>query len=57
MSRHPLGYTRLMRWRLVCERCGHEWKCIGDPPESCAKCKSKYWDHPRGSLKMGPKKK
>lgn len=35
-----------------CERCGHDWqsKPIGDKfkePRSCAKCKSKVWNHPR----------
>ena len=35
---------RLDGWACKCERCGHEWKSIGDaPPIRCAACKSPYW--------------
>ena len=46
-------------WDCVCERCGHKWQSIGEKaPAKCSACKSKYWEHPRGTLKMGrPKKK
>ena len=45
-----------------CLRCGHEWRPSqydkqGNPvrPGTCPKCRSPYWDKPRGQ-KRGPKK-
>jgi predicted Zn-ribbon and HTH transcriptional regulator len=43
----------------VCERCGHTWILRdGKLPKTCPnlKCKSPYWNLPRGQPK-GPKKK
>lgn len=38
-----------------CLRCGHEWIPHGsEPPKVCPKCKSPYWNIPRGQ-KKGPK--
>jgi len=33
-----------------CERCGHEWAPREKEvtPKVCPKCKSPYWDRPRG---------
>jgi predicted Zn-ribbon and HTH transcriptional regulator len=32
-----------------CERCGHQWVPRGEAaPRVCPKCKSPYWDKPRG---------
>lgn len=35
-----------------CERCNHLWVPRDDTlPKVCPKCKSPYWDTPRGSRK------
>ena len=36
-----------------CERCQHVWvpRNIDEPPRVCPKCKSPYWDRPRGTKK------
>jgi predicted Zn-ribbon and HTH transcriptional regulator len=35
-----------------CERCGHKWVPREDEsPRVCPKCKSPYWDRPRGERK------
>lgn len=57
MARRFLRWVREKQWRLTCERCGHVWEVIGEPPEACAKCRSKYWDHPPGTLKRGRPRK
>ncbi len=45
-------------WFCTCERCGHTWEVLGEaPPKSCARCKSKGWNTPPGSVKPGPKPK
>ena len=33
-----------------CERCGHEWvpRKANEHPRVCPKCKSPYWDRPKG---------
>ena len=50
--------TRLVGWSCKCERCDHTWDAIGKAaPVACAKCKSRYWNIPRGTLKRGPKPK
>ena len=33
---------------LKCERCGHEWVPRIPNPRLCAKCKSAYFDVPKG---------
>ena len=47
----------------TCERCDHRWTPrkpleTTDPPlpKVCAKCRSKYWNTPKGTVKPGPKK-
>jgi hypothetical protein len=39
--------------RLVCkcERCGHEWIPQTDEVYTCAKCRSPYWNKPKGDSK------
>lgn len=37
---------------LRCERCGYEWVMFKEP-ERCGKCKSKYWNIPKGKLPIG----
>lgn len=32
-----------------CLRCNHEWASKLDKPRTCSKCRSPYWDIPRGS--------
>ena len=43
-----MGVGIIKRDAFRCERCGHEWiseKFTPDnPPISCAKCKSPYWN-------------
>ena len=68
LSKRCIGTVK--RYALTCERCGHggtpgckahgvvRWHVLGDLPEGCACCSSKYWNHPRGTLKRGrPEKK
>lgn len=33
---------------LTCERCGHRWTPHQDEVRICPKCKSAWWDTPRG---------
>lgn len=41
---------------LKCKRCGHKWPPrTSSLPKVCPKCKSPYWNIPRGVLKKGPK--
>ena len=36
-----------------CKRCGHEWRPRQDePPVQCPKCRSPYWDIPRGLTRI-----
>ena len=37
----------------TCERCGHVWANDAPHPRRCSKCKSAYWDVPKGVLKPG----
>jgi len=42
--------TNLEGWQ--CERCGHTWRprhytSEDEPPQTCPKCKSAYWNQPR----------
>lgn len=42
--------------RGPCTRCGHRWTVVGSPskrPKCCARCKSPYWDRPRGAVPRG----
>ena len=40
-----------------CERCGHKWVKRGDEdPKVCPKCKSPYWDTPKGDKSSKNKK-
>lgn len=40
--------------RYHCERCGCDWvRRTEDKPLRCAKCRSPYWETPRGKLPMG----
>jgi hypothetical protein len=32
-----------------CLRCEHQWASKLDKPRTCSKCRSPYWDVPRGS--------
>jgi len=39
-----------------CERCGHIWPPRGqEEPRVCPKCKSPYWNKPRGKNIHGKK--
>lgn len=53
LGQKSLGTVEVTHWALKCERCGHEWETIGDPPVYCAGCHVKNWNHPRGTLKRG----
>jgi len=45
-------------WSNTCERCRHSWESTGAAaPKACARCKSRYWNVPRGTLTRGPKPK
>jgi Zn finger protein HypA/HybF involved in hydrogenase expression len=59
LGQKKLGTVRVTRWALKCERCGHEWETLGDPPVYCAGCHVKNWNVPRGVLRRGrpPQKK
>jgi len=41
--------AKVQIWGFRCERCEHEWapREPGQPPTTCPKCKSPYWDRPR----------
>ena len=45
--------VKLMGYR--CERCDHEWlpRDKTQEPRVCPKCKSPYWDIPRGTNRRG----
>lgn len=35
-------------WHCVCERCDHHWDSVGSqPPVSCGRCKSAFWNRPK----------
>lgn len=53
VGQKKLGTVTLDRWELRCERCAHKWEIVGEPPGSCAACKSRYWNVKRGKLKVG----
>jgi predicted Zn-ribbon and HTH transcriptional regulator len=36
----------------TCERCGHKWLAF-KLPTACAKCKSRSWNVPEGSVPLG----
>ena len=36
----------------TCERCGYKGKAF-EEPKRCGKCRSPYWNIPRGTLKRG----
>ena len=39
--------------RYTCQRCGFSGKTrSGQPPVSCAKCRSAYWPYPRKNRKL-----
>ena len=38
--------------KLKCERCDYE-SLVSAPPKRCPKCKSPYWNIPRGKLRRG----
>lgn len=43
----PIGMVLLDGWQ--CQRCGHTWRArYSRRPVICPKCKSAYWDRPRG---------
>lgn len=46
-----VGYSRTFK----CDRCDHEWVPHSDneEPRVCPKCKSPYWDVPRGTNPRG----
>lgn len=35
--------------RCICERCSHSWYAF-NPPKTCSKCRSPYWNVPRTSV-------
>lgn len=40
-----------------CERCGYRWTAFKSP-KSCARCKTKSWNTPEGTVPLGrPKAK
>jgi hypothetical protein len=41
--------SKIQIWGFHCDRCGHAWtpREAGQPPTTCPKCKSPYWDRPR----------
>jgi predicted Zn-ribbon and HTH transcriptional regulator len=47
-----LGMGEITLKGYVCERCEHTWVPREDErPRVCPKCKSPYWDVPRGQVK------
>ena len=57
MAKTFIRWVRQKLWRLKCERCGHEWERLGDPPEKCAACDTRYWESKPGTLKRGRPRK
>lgn len=41
----------------ICIRCNYVWKRRKAEVNTCPKCKSPYWNLPRGMLKQGRPKK
>lgn len=39
--------------RAKCERCGFEWLPNIENPKRCSRCRSLYWNIPKGELKRG----
>jgi len=53
-----MATKRIKMFQHTCERCGHSWTNDDAHPRRCSKCKSSYWDVPKGKLKIGrPKQK
>ena len=38
---------------VQCERCGHEWPTRLEHPVRCARCRSPYWNKPKGGNAAG----
>jgi predicted Zn-ribbon and HTH transcriptional regulator len=44
---------------FLCERCGHQWlpRDKNGEPRVCPKCKSPYWNRPKGIKKNAKEEK
>jgi DNA-directed RNA polymerase subunit RPC12/RpoP len=47
--------TKVKLWGYRCDRCEHEWlpRDKERDPLVCPKCKSRYWNVPRGTIQRG----
>lgn len=51
-----LRRTRRVVHECKCERCGHKWLAF-KLPVACARCKSRSWNVPEGSVPLGRPRK
>ena len=45
-----MSYIDINAYNCTCERCDHTWSTF-KLPLTCAKCRSPYWDVPKGAIK------
>jgi hypothetical protein len=47
-----MGRVPITVMGYCCERCGHQWipRDFGNPPQTCPKCKSPYWNRARKTM-------
>jgi predicted Zn-ribbon and HTH transcriptional regulator len=43
--------TKIMKYKLRCQRCGWEWIPRKEDVRQCPKCRNLYWDMPREGIK------